>query len=102
MSAIERSAVFMVQMNSRFLGSRNGFAAVLEPDRLVPVLQQEVQLAEHLGDVAAVELVDDEDVGGLRVILGQLRDAPQRPLRERETGCPASFRVGRKPSTKSS
>ena len=24
MSAIERSAVFMVQMNSRFLGSRNG------------------------------------------------------------------------------
>ena len=35
---------------------------VLQVDRLVAVFEQEVQLAEDLGHVAAVHLVDDQDV----------------------------------------
>lgn len=45
---------------------------VLQPQLLVAVLQQEVQLAEHLGDIAAVELVDYQDVAGLGVVAGSL------------------------------
>ncbi|MCY1217111.1 hypothetical protein D9M72_290120 [compost metagenome] len=37
--------------------------AVLQVDAVVAVLQQEVQLTEHLGQVGAVHLIDDQEVG---------------------------------------
>lgn len=48
--------------------------AVLGGDRLLAVLQQEVQLTEHLRQVGPVDLVDDQDVRVRRVLprpLGQ-------------------------------
>ena len=73
-SAIERSAVFIVPM-TRGSPERELVARVLEPDALVAVLEQEVELAEDLRDVAAVDLVDDQDeqlVGRLRRRFGDL------------------------------
>ena len=62
MCEIDRSAVFIVPMISRFFGQTERLSAVLEHDFLVAVLQQEVEFAEDLGEVAAVDLVDDEHV----------------------------------------
>ena len=53
---------------------------VLKVHLLVAVLQKEVQLAEHLGEVAAVYLVYDEEVLGVFIFLGALGGAKQRPL----------------------
>ena len=39
---------------------------VEEPGLFAAVLEQEVQLAEHLGQVAPVDLVDDQQVGPVR------------------------------------
>jgi len=57
---------------------------VLQADRLVAVLQQEVQLAEHLGQVRPVDLVDDQDVGRGGVGPGYLSEVAERPGAQRE------------------
>ena len=54
---------------------------VLQADRLVAVLQQEIQLAEHLGQVRPVDLVDDQDVRGARVIGRHLGEVAERARR---------------------
>ena len=48
--------VQVVRQRERLVG------AVLQVDPVVAVFQQEVQLAEHLGQVRAVHLVDDQEV----------------------------------------
>ena len=75
---------------------------VLQADGLVAVLQQEVQLAEHLGQVRAVDLVDDQDVGrgGLAAATSaKSRNGPARSVKVKVPLPPGS---GRKPSKKSS
>ena len=67
-------------MMRRFVGQREGLIGVLEVDAVVAVLEEEVQLAEDLGDVAAVDLVDDQDVGLVRVLAGVAGDALQRAV----------------------
>ena len=61
---------------------------VLEADRLVAVLEQEVELSEHLGDLAAVDLVDDEEVLVVRIILRFLRRFEQWAVPELESRLP--------------
>ena len=70
--------------------------AVLQLDRLVAVLQQEVQLAEDLGQVRAVHLVDDQDVRLVWRSPLAVRpcDAAQRPGGELERRLPAVGLVG--------
>ncbi len=46
--------------------------------RLVPVLEQEVQLAEDLGQVRPVDLVDDEDEGEVALFGCFGNEAPER------------------------
>ena len=41
---------------------------ILQVDLLVAVLQQEIKFAEHIGDVTAVDLINDEVVVGIRVL----------------------------------
>ena len=61
--AIDRSAVFIVPMNQRSLGQLEGVVGPVQGAHgLVAVLEQEQQLAEHLGQVGPVDLVDDHDV----------------------------------------
>ena len=71
-------------MNQRFAGSEKGSTRVLELDALVAVLQEEVELAEHLGDVRAVELVDQEHERRIRLGACSLGDAPQGTCLQRE------------------
>ena len=49
---------------------------VLEADFLIAVLQQEVEFPEYLGEVAPVDLVDDEEVVSIRLLPCALR-SPQ-------------------------
>src|SRR4029079_15239926 len=56
------------------VGQLEGCPAVLQADCLVAVLQEEVQLAEDLGDVAAVYLVDEQDVWHAGVPTGAPQD----------------------------
>lgn len=55
-------------------GQRERFGVVRgiqQVDRaVVAVFQQEVELTEDLGEVATVDLVDDQDVDGLGVVFG--------------------------------
>jgi hypothetical protein len=48
---------------------------------LRPVFEQEIQLAKHLRDVRAVDLVDDQDEFKGRAGSRQFSDAPQGTLR---------------------
>src|SRR3954462_14495935 len=50
---------------------------------MVPVLEQVQKLAEDLGHVATIDLVDDEEVGAPRISRRRIGDAPQRAGRER-------------------
>ena len=85
-------------MNQRLAGRLNSVAAVLEIHLVAPVLQEEVELSEDLGDVAPVDLVDDENEGGIR-------DWPRPPRRSNAAGpalslkpaWPPGVSVGRKP-----
>ena len=85
--AMDLSEVFIVPMMNRLGGRAKTFVrVVLEVDALVAVLQQVVQLAEDLGEVAAVHLIDDQKI---RLIAVALRcrfvgDTPQRPRFEAE------------------
>ena len=55
---------------------------------LSAVLQQKIELAEHLGEVPAVDLVDDEKVLSVRVILSLPGDPHERPVLEPESRLP--------------
>ena len=45
---------------------------ILQAHRLITVLQQEVQLAEHLGQVRPGDLINDQNIRGTRVGLSYL------------------------------
>ena len=68
--------------------------AVQQLDLGVAVIQEEVQLAEHLGDVGAIDLVDDEHVRLGRRIARLLGDPAQRAGHHAQPG-PA--RIVRRP-----
>ena len=98
---MERSAVFIVPMMNRFSGRREPLLAVAveQLDLGLAVLQQEVQLAEHLGDVGAVDLVDDQHERLARAFAGLVGDpleraraspsaTPRRRRRSRPGGSP--------------
>ena len=57
---------------------------VLEPDALIAVLEQEVQLAEDLRDVPAIDLVYDQQVGRGRIRLRLVGDLAERAVDELE------------------
>ena len=103
--AMERSAVFIVPIRKRFVGSvnRSSSGEYMQRRRLVAVLEQEVQLAEDLGQVAAVDLVDDQHVRLGRVVPGARRPvgATARARSSKPT-LAARPRPGRNPSKKSS
>ena len=67
------------------LGQGEGGLRVLEAHLLVAILQQEIQLAEDLGEVPPVDLVDDEEVPVVRLSPGQFRHLEQWPVPELET-----------------
>ena len=69
-------------------------AAVLERHRLLAVFEQEVEFAEHLRDVAAVEFVDHEHVLRARVRLGLGGDAAQRAAPQLERRLPVAGQRG--------
>jgi hypothetical protein len=50
----------MVPMRNRFSEGEFLFERILQADRLVTVLEQEVELAEDLGQVSPIDLVDDQ------------------------------------------
>jgi hypothetical protein len=85
MRAMDRSAVFIVPIMNRFCGSVNSlsgeYCKLMEESRYS---RQEVQLAEHLGQVRSVDLVDDQDVSRGRVRRGHLREVAERPGPQRE------------------
>ena len=71
-------------------GKRKLFALVrvLEVHLAVSVLQQEVQLAEHLGEIAAVDFVNHEEVLGIRLLECVVSGAKQRPVTQLESRLP--------------
>ena len=73
-------------------------AAVLKLDLLIPILQQEVQLAEHFGEVAAIDFVYDEKVARAGVFRSPLRREHERPIPKREPGTPADQRGTKAPN----
>ena len=71
-----RSAVFIVPMNRRFAGSSKPLR-VAEVDRLVSVLEEVHELAEHAREVRAVHLVDQKIASAPRIasdLLDDMRD----------------------------
>ena len=54
------------------------------------ILQQEVEFAEHLGEVPAVDLVDDQEVLPVRIVLRLLGDPHERSVLELESRLPVS------------
>ena len=68
------------------LGQGEGGLRVLEAHLLVAILQQEIQLAEDLGEVPPVDLVDDEEVPGVRLPPGHFRHVEQGPVPQLEAG----------------
>lgn len=57
---------------------------VEQADRFIAVLQQEVEFAEDFGDVAAVDLVDNQYVDDVRIMRRGLGQLLQRPLAQLE------------------
>ena len=75
---------------------------VLKTKRHIAVLQEEVQLAEDLCHVAAIDLVNQENVGPSRLVLGPSGELTKRPVHEFVSQPPVAVVRGRYPSTKSS
>ena len=75
-------------MMYRFLGSENGSSAYCRAYLCVAVLKQEIELAEHLGKIASIDLVDDEEVLGVSCIPSISRGVQQRAIPQLETGLP--------------
>ena len=84
--AIDRSAVFIVPMISRFSGSENGSSEYCNAMVVVAVLKQEVQLPEHLRHVAPVDLIDHQIRRCRRVGVGGCGQPFERPLTQSEPG----------------
>ena len=62
----------------------------MQADLLVPVLQQEIELAEYLGEIPPIDLVDDEEDFLFRFVLRQFRGMQKRPVPQFETGSPTT------------
>ena len=80
--------MFMVPMMNTLLRQPEPpilLVGVHQVDRLIAVLEQEVELPEHLGEVASVDLVDDQDVRRARVVESLIDDAPHRAGSQLET-----------------
>ena len=70
------------------VGQREGLGGVLKAHLLVAVFEQEVELAEHLGEVAPVDLVDDQEVPLVRLRPRLFGRGEQRSVSELETRLP--------------
>lgn len=93
---MERSAVFMVAMIQRLSGRPKRaitvllvVGSILQPDAVVPILEEVVELAEDLCHVPSVQLVDDEYEDVVLVGLGSACQTPERSFNELEArlGC---------------
>ena len=79
-------------MTYRLAGSANGWSEYWSRIFPIAVLQQEVQLPEHLGEIAAVDLVDDQEVQRVGLPSRSLGHVEQRPVSELEAGLPVDER----------
>lgn len=75
-------------MMYRFFGKRERLIGILQAYLCVAVLKQEIELAEHLGKIASIDLVDDEEVLGVSCIPSISRGVQQRAIPQLETGLP--------------
>jgi len=95
--AIERSAVFNAEDDHHIAWQSERYGVVRgvhQIDCLVAAFEQEAQLTENLGEVPAIDLVDDQHEQLIRMLTGAAGQTAHRTRLEFETDLPIAVREG--------